>query len=266
VEEFLVISASASRAELERFVEQNPGLTITCTLSADHSYPHREQCVANGVITADNCFDHQAIIDMVLHVGAWKHCVRTQSTTHIFDDRLILRQDFTEAITPLVQQDDFDLIVWSVDTASPTQIRYSPGVIGRLLYDQTDSALGELHFRNDTTPAQPLQLLQCGYPLGYTLSPRGAETLLARCLPFSSLPVRYFDEADNVWANTWHFIEMARHYPSLRAFITQPLLGVFPYDVRRKDDTGHFWRAFTYLCARHSRCIFDGGALPGRAA
>ncbi len=203
---------------------------------------------------------------MVLHVGAWKHCVRTQTTTHIVDDRQVLRRDFTQAIAPLVQQGDFDLIVWSVDTASTTQIHYSPGVMGRLLYDQTDSALDELQFRNDKAPPQRLELLQCGYPLGYTLSPRGAEALLARCLPFGSRAVPYFDEADNVWANTWHFIEMARHYPSLRAFITQPLLGAVPHDVDLKDDAGHFWRAFLHLCAGHSRCILDGRAFPGRAA
>ncbi len=160
------------------------------------------------------------------HLALWRLCVEQGGPLTVCEDDAVVRGDFAEASAALLQRAaGFDIVLWGWNFDAVMEAELSPGVPAALLGDQGALRGAIPGFRDHRGAPSLLRLRKALGKLCYTVSPAGAASLLARCLPVKpvrlTLPLMPY-EIGNVTFD----VTAASHYAELSAHIAVPPLAV----------------------------------------
>ena len=160
------------------------------------------------------------------HIALWRLCVEQGEPLTICEDDAILRADFAQTSAALLDRvTAFDIVLWGWNFDAVMEAEVSPGVPAAVLGDQVALRGGVQAFRSHDAAPILLRLRKALGVTCYTISPAGAATLLARCLPIGrvrlALPMMAY-EIGNVTFD----VTMASLYAQMAAHVALPPLAV----------------------------------------
>ncbi len=123
------------------------------------------------------------------HSALWRLCIETGEPLTVCEDDAVLHDAFAENAGRLIDSvPDFDIVLWGWNLDAVVEGELSPGVPVAMLADQAGLRAALQPFRQAPRPTILMKLHKAlGAPC-YTVSPKGAETLLAALTPVK--PVR----------------------------------------------------------------------------
>ncbi len=236
-----LISLPRTPERLERFRLRNPDLPTELVPGVEGASLSRADLIAQGLITEANPYSAGALGTALSHIGLWRACAAGACPFHIAEDDVILRADFMAAAeAALGRLAAWDIVLWLHNFDWPVQISLPGGVGPVILQYHPDHHRNDWQpFRLERTAPALVRLLSAAGAGCYSVSPRGARTLLAACLPLGGTPARYAANPDAAWANSGLDVEMARHFGDLEAFFALPPLAVAPNDRSASTIRGH---------------------------
>ncbi len=182
--------------------------------------------IAGGAMTSDLTYTPGALGCALSHISLWRACAAADGPVTVCEDDAILHPDFERHASAAASlHPDFDVILWGWNFNSVLAgeaFEGAPFVMGFNEKRMRDSVTA---FRSTpTTPA----LLRLSRALGtpcYTISPKGAAKLMARCLPLAPLRV-FFPLLNRESDNTGIDMPMNAAYPEIDAFVAFPPLAL----------------------------------------
>jgi GR25 family glycosyltransferase involved in LPS biosynthesis len=223
MEQIHVINLDASVERFDRFRESNSHLEgVTRVSGVDGIGLDRSKLVKEGIITSDLPYKAGSLGCSLSHIRLWEKAVAQRSEITVFEDDVICVQGLREKARSVFSQvtPNWDIIIWGFN--------YSP----LFVWADFRFTKAKLEFYDRKEPSELLQGNFLPVPIkiahsfglfGYTVSAKGARTLLDYCLP---LKRRYipFPGTSVVIEDTSIDCSMCGIYSSMEAFICVPPL------------------------------------------
>jgi glycosyl transferase, family 25 len=191
----------------------------------------RDACIRDGLITADNPYTMPALGCSLSHVALWRLCAAGDRALTICEDDAILYRHFLAGQARILSslRPDWDIVQWGWNLDWPMLMDLAPGMPPALVKcPDADQRPDFAAFEAAMLRPQAFPLRSSAGAACYTLSVAGARRLLARCLPIGAACAAWAENPAVAWDNTAIDVEMARHYPTLRAFVAVPPLAISP--------------------------------------
>jgi glycosyl transferase family 25 len=191
----------------------------------------RECCIRDGLITAENPYTMPALGSGLSHVALWRRCAAGDGPLTICEDDAILHRHFLAGHSRILSslRPDWDVVQWGWNLDWPILVELAPGMPPAVVkFPDADPQPDFAVFGAGTLRPQALPLRSSAGAACYTLSVSGARRLLERCLPLGGEGAAWAEDPARQRDNTAIDVEMARHYPALRAFIAVPPLAISP--------------------------------------
>lgn len=223
-----VISLARTPERLERFQRVNhhiPG--IIHAPGIDGQTLDRQETIKAGLLAADCQFTSGAVGSGLTHVALWGSIAQSGEPANIFEDDAFLCANFEEKSRQIINQlpEDWEIILWGQNSDAPLHYEVLPGQTDCFAqFSQDDVRRGIENFRHQQIETLPFRLRQTFGICGYALSPRGALSLMQRCLPMVSLPIHYPSLGGRTLISTSIDHIMNRHYVDMKAYCCVPPL------------------------------------------
>ena len=221
-----VINLDRSPRKLEEFAQANRGtIAFERFAAVDGLTLSKQQLIADGIMHADLDYTPGASGCALSHIALWKRAVASNKPLTICEDDAHFNKEFPrfagEAIAKLA--DKFDLILWGWNFDSVLVFDLWGISSCAAIFDASQMLTAIERFK--TIPFTPtLYALQRAYGLVcYTVTPRGAATLLARALPLRPMQV-YFPGLGKHLPNTGLDVVLSSLYPDIIAMVSFPPL------------------------------------------
>jgi glycosyl transferase family 25 len=223
-----VINLDRLPERMRLFRVENPGLSIERVAAADGRQIARRDLIRRGIIAEDNAYGAGALGNALSHITLWRQCVAAGETFHIAEDDAILHPAFTARGAALLQGvESWDLVFWGWNFDWPVRMHLAPGVGTVVLrFNQKEMRRQIDAFRAGDVPVRLVGLDSCAGLCCYSISPRGAAGLLARCLPIGNSAAALVTRPGGLWPNTGLDVEMSRHYAAMGSFACLPPLAL----------------------------------------
>ncbi len=226
-----VVSLARTPDRWRAFQADNPGLEVERFAAVDGRALDLAELAAAGLVLPGLDYTPGAFGCALSHAALWRLCVESGAPLTVCEDDAVLRPDFAErAAETAAQADGAELILWGWNFDS---------VLAGRLFDDTPFAMGfdqgrmraDLDgFRRDPTRPTLLRLQRAlGTPC-YTVTPAGAQALLARCFPLRPQTV-FIPLLGRELANTGVDIAMNAAYPDMAAYAAFPPLALTRNEV-----------------------------------
>lgn len=228
-----LINLDRSTARLRHFERLNGQLNNVVRFSAvDGATRSREELIRNGIITPDCPYSDGTLGCALSHIELWQKAVRENTPITIFEDDIVVADEFENIATHLIQtvEPAWDFILWGYCYERP---------ILKLWVDYGFTKAVTQFFGHSTESIRSYKgnrvlhrLLNAFGTQAYSVSPRGAERLLQVCLPlrlrgipFAQPGVGFRDEGIDGPANL--------AYPAMSSYVCVPPLAIqgTPQDV-----------------------------------
>jgi hypothetical protein len=241
IDRLTVISLDRTPQRYAQFRAWNPGLKLERFSAVDGKFQVRAHCVRDGLITEDNQYTAGAIGSMMSHTALWRRCAAGNVALHIAEDDVILRADFLETASGLLERlGDYDIVLWMHNFDWPLKAIPSPGVGPAVIQYNPEHFAGNFEvFRAETVPPVLLRLASAAAIGCYSITPRGARRMLADCLPVGAEQAEYVVRPGVKWHNFALDVEMCRHYPNWQAYVSFPPIAAAPNDQSASTIRGH---------------------------
>ncbi len=226
-----VISLARTPGRLESFRADNPELTNWQVFKAIDG--HGVEPAARDALGDTALWSPGGVGASLSHMALWRLCVARGAPLTICEDDAVLRRDFAGMSAALLEGvPGFDLVLWGWNFDAVLEAELTPGASMAMLADQAALRLGVEAFRQASRPSILLRLRKAlGMPC-YTVSPEGAEALLAEVAPVGpvrlALPLMPY-EIGNVTFD----VTVATLYGRLAAHVATPPLAVTRNDWSR---------------------------------
>src|SRR5215471_5530834 len=89
-----VINLDRAPARMQRFRDDNPGLTFERVAATDGGDLARDTLNRDGIITTENAYGTGALGNTLSHVALWRQCAEGAEVFHIAEDDAILHPHF----------------------------------------------------------------------------------------------------------------------------------------------------------------------------
>jgi hypothetical protein len=221
-----VISLDRTPQRWTRFQADNPGVPARRFPAVDGRRSDPKALVEGGLTHPELVYTSGAIGCALSHASLWRACAAEGQTLTICEDDAVLRGDFPAmAAGVAARAEDAELILWGWNFDS---------VLGGRLFGESPFAMGFDQARlRESIPAfqagrEAPNLLVLHRALGipcYSITPKGAEGLLARCFPLRPEPVFVPLLAREI-PNNGIDIAMNAAYPEMAALVSFPPLAV----------------------------------------
>jgi GR25 family glycosyltransferase involved in LPS biosynthesis len=191
----------------------------------------RDGCIRDGLITADNPYTMPALGCSLSHVALWRRCAAGEGPLTICEDDAILHRHFLAGQARILSslRPDWDIVQWGWNLDWPMLMDLAPGLPPTMVkFPDADPRPDFAVFGTAILRAQAFPLRSSAGAACYTLSASGARRLLERCLPIGAAGALWVENPATPWDNTAIDVELARHYPALRAFVAVPPLAISP--------------------------------------
>ena len=223
-----VITLDRTPERFATFASTNAHLPIRRFAAADGLLLDRWDCVDDGLITAGNPYRLGALGCAISHVTLWRHCIAEGRAFHIAEDDAIFRHDFIEVASATLRSlGGWDIVLWGWNFNWPIEVALGDGLGPAAFHCDQDRLRSQWNaFPASTAKPSMLRLTSCAGSWAYSISPRGARTLLEKSLPFAGAPAPFPGKPGSSWLNRSFDVEMSRHYASMQAYVAVPCLAV----------------------------------------
>lgn len=223
-----VISLARTPDRLERFQRFNQhGPEIIHAPGIDGKTLNRQETIQAGLLTKECRFTAGAVGSGLTHVALWGTIARSDEPATIFEDDAFLCQNFEQKSQQIINQlpEDWEIILWGQNSDAPLHYEVLPGQTDCFAYfNQDDVRRGIEEFRHQKVETLPFRLKQAFGICGYAISPRGALSLMKRCLPMTTLPINYPSLGNRTLLSSSIDHLMNRHYEDMKAYCCVPPL------------------------------------------
>jgi glycosyl transferase, family 25 len=220
-----VINLDRSPRKLQEFAAANRGaIAFERFPAVDGLTLSKDKLVADGVIHADLDYTPGATGCAMSHIALWRRAVETNKPLTVCEDDAHFNKDFTRFAGDAVAKLDgkFDLILWGWNFDSVLVFDLW-GISSCAATFNASQMLQSIERFKGLTFNPTLYALQRAYGLVcYTVSPRGAQALLARALPLRPMQV-FFPGLGNL-PNTGLDVVLSALYPGIIALVSFPPL------------------------------------------
>ena len=221
-----VINLDRSLRKLEEFERANRGIVACERFAAiDGLMLSNNQLVADGVLHPELKYTPGATGCAMSHIALWRRAVEANRPLTICEDDALFNKDFVrfsgEAMATLAGK--FDLILWGWNFDSVLVFDLWGISSCAAIFDAGQMLRTAERFKT-VTFVPTLYALQRAYGLVcYTISPKGAATLLQRALPLRPIEV-FFPGINKTLPNTGLDVVLSSLYPSIAALVSFPPL------------------------------------------
>ena len=222
-----LLNLDRSPERLAAFQKRNPYLRNFIRVAAvDGSLLDREKPVNEGLVARDCEYKAGALGCALSHVHLWKRAVEENSAITVFEDDAVVTSRFEEKAARVISTlpEDWDFIQWGYNF-NPLFVWADFGFSKATLrfYHQQFQGPGISTFQTTDFFASAVRLAHSYGTVAYSVSPKGARSLLAQCVPLSSRLIPF--PGTEVVADNWG-IDSAMNgaYSSMQAFICMPPL------------------------------------------
>jgi GR25 family glycosyltransferase involved in LPS biosynthesis len=225
----MVINLARTPQRWDAFMAANSG-GPACErfLAVDGGQLTKADLVGRGLIVPDLDYTAGAIGCALSHLALWQAAVEGEAALTVCEDDAILHPQFeTLAAEVAAQVPGFDLISWGWNFNSVLAGTLFGGTPFAMGFDQTQMRRSIDAFKAETPSPRALKLTRAMGTPCYTVSPAGAQRLMARCLPLKPLSVR-LPLLNRDAPNSGIDIPMNAAYPDLAAFVSFPPLALTP--------------------------------------
>ncbi len=224
--DIVVINLDRSPRKLEEFERANRGVVAFERFAAiDGLALAREKLVAAAILHPDLKYTPGATGCAVSHITLWQRAVKTNKPLTICEDDAHFNKDFTrfasEAVAKLAGK--FDLILWGWNFDSVLVFDLW-GISSCAAIFNPSQMLDAIERFKTVNYIPTLYALQRAYGLVcYTISPKGAATLLQNALPLRPMDV-FFPGINKALPNTGLDVVLSSLYPTITALVSFPPL------------------------------------------
>jgi GR25 family glycosyltransferase involved in LPS biosynthesis len=221
-----LLNLDHSTERLRSFRERNAHLGAVIRVSAlDGRTLDREQLISAGYIREDLEYPAGTLGCAMSHVRLWEHAVFRGEGLTILEDDAVTAHRFREGAAQVLSllPDDWDIVVWGYHL-NPLFVWVDFGMTKvRLEGYGPATYVGWREFQATEGPFAPIRLRHCFGTHGYSISGKGARTILASLLPLHGGFVT-FGEAGVTMKNDGIDVALCALYPTLKAYICVPQL------------------------------------------
>jgi len=221
-----VISLDRTPDRWRAFQADNPGIAVARFAAVDGRSVDRHALIEAGLAHADLAYTPGAFGCALSHAALWRRCVETGTPLTICEDDAILRGDFPAMSAEIAQRaPEAELVLWGWNFDSVLAGRLFGETPFAMGFDQARLRASIPAFQAERTAPTLLRLHRALGTPAYTISPKGAQALLARCFPLRPEPV-FVPLLDREIPNTGVDIAMNAAYPQIAAYVAFPPLAV----------------------------------------
>ncbi len=233
--DIVVINLDRSPRKLEEFTAANRGI-VSCERFAaiDGLNLSKDRLVADGIVTPALDYTAGALGCAMSHLALWRRTVASGKPLTICEDDAHFNKDFPrfagEAVAKLANKFDFILWGWNFDSVLVFDLW---GISACAATFNADEMLASVDRFKAQTFNPTLYALQRAYGLVcYTISPKGAATLLERALPLRPMEV-FFPGLRKNMPNTGLDVVLSGLYQEINALVSFPPLVLTKHERRR---------------------------------
>jgi GR25 family glycosyltransferase involved in LPS biosynthesis len=231
-----LINLDLSVDRLRKFHARNSDLDGVFRVSAvDGSEVDKQKLIADGVITDDLPYLPGSLGCSLSHIGLWQKAVSRNEITTVFEDDAVCVHRFREKANEILSKlpHNWDIILWGFDHA-PKFLWVDLGFSkAKLEFYSTKWSGGGVEFQICEFSSIPVRIVHSFGTYGYSISPKGARSLLEFCLPLKKRFIP-FPETGVVIEDICIDCTMCGIYPSMQAFACIPPLVL--HDVKQISD------------------------------
>ncbi|MGC1302044.1 MAG: glycosyltransferase family 25 protein [Caulobacteraceae bacterium] len=226
-----VISLDRTPERWSHFQADNPGIAMERFAAVDGRAAPLVALVEAGLADAGLGYTPGAFGCALSHAALWRRCVESGDALTVCEDDAILRPDFAAAAAATAAQvDGAELILWGWNFDSVLAGRLFGETPFAMGFDQARMRGSIDRFREDRVQPTLLRLHRALGTVCYTVTPRGAQVLLARCFPLRPESV-FIPLLDRDLPNTGVDIAMNAAYPEMAAYVAFPPLALTRNDA-----------------------------------
>ena len=223
-----LINLDGSVERLTRFTQRNSHLNFLRVTAVDGLRVDKNELIEDGVITNDLPYFPGTLGCALSHVGLWRKAVTQNRIVTIFEDDVLSSCKFLEESAKIISElpRDWDLIQWGYNY-NPSFLWLDCGIAKAKLESYDCRLLGEnvTKFQTEKFSYSPMKLLHSIGALAYTISPKGARSLIEYCLPLRRRVIP-FPGTNVIIDDNGIDCAMCGAYGSMQAFICIPPLVV----------------------------------------
>lgn len=191
---FQVISLDSHPEKYASFLAINSreDLSFTKFTAVDGKTLNQDYLIANGVISSDLEYKLGALGCAMSHLSLWNLALETNSIIHIAEDDAVFRHDLGSHMRQVLGSssvNDFDVIFWGFNRDLNTAFEI-PGVGRCMAIIEEEDIKNEadlLTYQASSCPVFLAKSTRAFGTLSYSISPSGAQKLIAACLPLRSV-------------------------------------------------------------------------------
>lgn len=222
-----LINLDSSNDRLAAFQKRNAHLRDVIRFPAfDGRLLDRDELVKQGVLMPDCDYTSGALGCALSHLSLWKKATTENRIVTVFEDDTVATYRFQEKAAQLISTlpEDWDFIQWGyVFDPLFVWVDFGFSKANLRFYDQLFSGKGKSEFQSADFPPSAVRLAHSYGLQAYSVSPKGARSLLECCLPlrkrFISFPGTGIVDTDLGIDSV-----MSGAYGSMQAFICIPPL------------------------------------------
>lgn len=226
------------RATFEQ-LNQRDGISFEFLAAVDGQHLSRAQLIQAGLL--HERADHFSAGDLgcaLSHRLAWQRCLETDAPSLVFEDDAILRGDFVEGVTDVLDRlpAGWDIVLLGYNFDSVVDVEIVPGIDLQSRFSLHFPSEEHLQrFREERQEPVVLPLNNGFGACGYALAPSGAKQLLNLCFPLAGLSIGV-PALNRILAPTGTIDAiMNAHYRRMTAFCVIPPLVLSPNNQHDSD-------------------------------
>jgi GR25 family glycosyltransferase involved in LPS biosynthesis len=225
IDQIHVINLDTSVDRFKQFQERNSHLDGVLRFSGvDGRAVDKQKLIADGIITDDLPYLPGSLGCSLSHISLWQKSVTQNKVITIFEDDVICVRGFRERAEAVSKiKGHWDIIIWGFDyTPKFLWVDFGFSKAKLEFYDRRWPDGGS-EFQSANFSSIPIKIAHSFGLFGYSVSPKGARTLLEYCLPLRKRVIP-FPGTGVVIKDICVDCTMCGVYPSMEAFACFPPL------------------------------------------
>ena len=218
-----LINLDRSEERLARFRHVNSHLRNIERFSAvDGKAIDRSALVRDGYIHENLDFTPGALGCAMSHVYLWERSLKKNKIVTVAEDDAIFSLYFENKANTLINglRCDWDIILWGFEPRCFLWVEFSPAsAAAEIRWQNGLTTLDRLSFQASPATVNLYKLLHNFGTVCYTISPKGARSLLNLCLPFGPKIVE-FSGFNIRTKNEGIDVAMCDVYPKINAYVS----------------------------------------------
>ena len=225
-----LINLDRSTDRLNEFMATNGHLRDVIRFQAfDGAKLDRGDLASRGILKQDVPYSSGAVGCAMSHIALWKMAASSENGFTVSEDDAIFSRAFPTRAREILAMlpANWDIMLWGWNFDAYVWLDVLPGVAGttQMIFDQEALRTGIDQFQDLAVHRVPMRLRHGFGTICYSVSPKGAQCLLGRCLPINA-PLIAFPGLEITIDNYGIDATLNGAYPHIEAFACMPPLVV----------------------------------------